>query len=141
MKAVSEYVADIAHKYQKGNATEHTYRESLVKLSTALLSDDFELTNEPKRQECGAPDYILERKDVPVGFIEAKDIGVLLDKTEVGSQMARYLKSLDNLILTDYLEFRFFRKGVKVHTVTIGRLVKGKVVADASAASRSEERV
>ena len=135
MKAVSEYVADIAHKYQKGNATEHTYRESLVKLSTALLSDDFELTNEPKRQECGAPDYILERKDVPVGFIEAKDIGVLLDKTEVGSQMARYLKSLDNLILTDYLEFRFFRKGVKVHTVTIGRLVKGKVVADASAAS------
>jgi hypothetical protein len=40
-------------------------------------------TNEPKRQSCGAPDYILTKKDnlsrsdsgIPVGFIEAKDIG------------------------------------------------------------------
>ncbi len=32
-------------------------------------------TNEPKRQSCGAPDYILTKKDIPVGFVEAKDIG------------------------------------------------------------------
>jgi hypothetical protein len=103
-KNVSAYVNDIARKYAKGNATEHTYRESLVTLSKALLPDAFSLTNEPKRQKCGAPDYILEKGVVPVGYIEAKDVGVSLEQTEASEQMGRYLPSLDNLILTDYLE-------------------------------------
>lgn len=129
MKAVVDYLRDIARKYEKGNATEHTYREALGKLSAALLKDEFELTNEPKRQQCGAPDYILEKNDIPVGFIEAKDIDTPLDKIENGEQMKRYLKSLDNLILTDYLEFRFFRKGVKVSTFHLAKVTKGKVTA------------
>jgi hypothetical protein len=33
-------------------------------------------TNEPARVACGAPDYVLTRKDIPVGYVEAKDIGV-----------------------------------------------------------------
>ncbi|WP_026615474.1 type ISP restriction/modification enzyme [Ensifer aridi] len=129
MKALADYVRDVARKYEKGNATEHTYRESLVKLSDELLEDVFDLTNEPKRQACGAPDYILQKKDVPIGYIEAKDIGVSLEKTEEGEQMARYLHSLDNLILTDYLEFRFYRSGEKIATVQIAKVTKGKVTA------------
>jgi len=39
------------------------------------LVPEIRATNEPKRQSCGAPDYILTKKDIPVGFIEAKDIG------------------------------------------------------------------
>lgn len=128
MQAVQEYLKDVARKHAKGNATEHTYRESLVNLSNALLKNKFELTNEPKRQACGAPDFILENGDIPIGYIEAKDIGVSLDKTEDGEQMARYLRSLDNLILTDYMEFRFFRKGEKTNTISIGKLKGGKVV-------------
>ncbi|MBC7557576.1 MAG: hypothetical protein H7195_11515 [Chryseobacterium sp.] len=31
-------------------------------------------TNEPKRIKCGAPDYILTKKEIEVGYIEAKDI-------------------------------------------------------------------
>ncbi|MBB3290641.1 MULTISPECIES: type ISP restriction/modification enzyme [unclassified Rhizobium] len=129
MKALADYVRDVARKYEKGNATEHTYRESLVKLSDELLEDVFDLTNEPKRQACGAPDYILQKKDVPVGYIEAKDIGVSLDKAEESEQMARYLHSLDNLILTDYLEFRFYRSGEKIATIQIAKVTKGKVIA------------
>ncbi|UXS99627.1 type ISP restriction/modification enzyme [Agrobacterium tumefaciens] len=129
MKAVADYLRDVARKFEKGNATEHTYREALGKLSGELLADEFELTNEPKRQQCGAPDYILEKSDVPVGFIEAKVINTPLDKVETGEQMRRYLKSLDNLILTDYLEFRFYRKGVKVNTLHLGSVKNGKVFA------------
>ena len=34
------------------------------------------IVNEPKREKCGAPDYIASRKDgMPVFYIEAKDIG------------------------------------------------------------------
>lgn len=128
MQAVQDYLKDVARKFAKGNATEHTYRESLVALSDALLRDKFELTNEPKRQACGAPDYILEDGDVPIGYIEAKDVGVPLDRTEKSEQMQRYLHSLDNLILTDYLEFRFYRKGILVNTARIGEVKGGKIV-------------
>lgn len=36
-------------------------------------------TNEPKRKACGAPDYVITKNDIPVGFIEAKDVGVDLE--------------------------------------------------------------
>jgi len=49
----------------------------------------------------------LSKKDnIQIGFIEAKDIGVSLDKTLKTEQLQRYLPALNNLILTDYLTFR-----------------------------------
>jgi hypothetical protein len=37
-----------------------------------------------------------------------KTFGVSLDQIESGEQLARYRHSLSNLILTDYLEFRWY---------------------------------
>jgi predicted helicase len=48
---------------------------------------------------------------VPILYLEAKDIGVSLDKVEKSEQMARYF-GYTNLVLTDYLEFRFYRNGL-----------------------------
>src|SRR5437763_3289581 len=48
-----------------------------------------------------------------IGYVEAKDIGVSLDKIEKDEQLKRYLRALDNLILTDYLEFRWYVQGEK----------------------------
>jgi hypothetical protein len=66
-------------------------------------------TNEPKWQSCGAPDYILTRKDIPVGFIEAKDLGDKdlegAKKTGNKEQFDRYKASLNTIIFTDYLYF------------------------------------
>jgi Predicted helicase len=50
--------------------------------------------------------------DVPILYIEAKDIGVSLDKIEKSEQMARYY-GYANLVLTDYVEFRFYRNGLR----------------------------
>ena len=71
---IDQYVQNINSAYQRGTATEHTYRGYLSKLIETLVPDVI-ATNEPKRQQCGAPDYILTKKDIPVGFIEAKDVG------------------------------------------------------------------
>tara|TARA_B100001093_G_scaffold317624_1_gene303036 strand:- start:763 stop:1155 length:393 start_codon:yes stop_codon:yes gene_type:complete len=68
------YVDNLNQRYKLGNATEHTYRVDLGNLLETLLPD-VRATNEPKRQSCGAPDYILTKKEIPVGFIEAKNIG------------------------------------------------------------------
>jgi hypothetical protein len=71
---VNEYISTINQRYKLGNATEHTFRGDLQHLLESLVPT-IRATNEPKRQKCGAPDYIITRGEIPVGFIEAKDIG------------------------------------------------------------------
>ena len=52
------------------------------------------------------------KNDVPILYLEAKDIGVDLDKVEKSKQMERYF-GYANLVLTDYVEFRFYRNGLR----------------------------
>ncbi|HMT54840.1 MAG TPA: N-6 DNA methylase, partial [Saprospiraceae bacterium] len=117
----------------RGNATEHTFRGDLQQLIESLVPT-VSATNEPKRQSCGAPDYILTKKDmqsrsdsgIPVGFIEAKDIGDKdLDgtkKTGNKEQFDRYKASLNNLIFTDYLSFHLYRDGIFITKIAIGEI-------------------
>lgn len=105
-----DYLAKVEQAYKAGNATEHTHRPALKSLLEALQPNIL-ATNEPKRIKCGAPDYIITRKDIPLGFVEAKDVGISLDETENSEQLKRYRESLANLILTDYLEFRWYVGG------------------------------
>ena len=104
------YLSLIEQAYKAGNATEHTHRPALKDLLEAFQPGII-ATNEPKRIKCGAPDYIITHKDIPLGFVEAKDIGISLDDTEKSEQLKRYREGLANLILTDYLEFRWYVSG------------------------------
>src|SRR6266436_3650811 len=112
------YLKGIERAYQQGNATEHTYRADLKELLEAL-APDITATNEPKRVQCGAPDFSIARitgvMSLPIGYVEAKDININLDaierdsklsdpKTREGKQLKSYLRALDNLVFTDYLE-------------------------------------
>lgn len=79
---IQQYLTKINTLFITGNAREHSYRGDLQNLIMAILPDVL-VTNEPARVDCGAPDYVLTRKDVPIGYIEAKDIGVdLKDKKQ-----------------------------------------------------------
>src|SRR5947209_14987399 len=104
------YLRAIEKAYRNGNATEHTYRSNLKDLCESLFPG-IAATNEPKRIKCGAPDFIITNKQTPLGYIETKDVGISLDQVERTDQMKRYLGSLANLILTDYLEFRWYVSG------------------------------
>jgi predicted helicase len=122
---LDQYVDNINKRFRLGNATEHTFRGDLQQLIESLVPT-IRATNEPKRQSCGAPDYILTNKDIPVGFIEAKDIGDKdlegLKKTGNKEQFDRYKASLDNLIFTDYLDFYLYRNGQFVSKVSIAEI-------------------
>ncbi|MBD3630498.1 type ISP restriction/modification enzyme [Cyclobacterium sp.] len=124
---LSEYLGNIDKRYRQGNATEHTFRGDLQQLLESL-SPSISATNEPKRQKCGAPDYILTKKDIPVGFIEAKDIGDKdLDgakKTGNKEQFDRYKASLNNLIFTDYINFHLYREGEFTTKIAIGEITE-----------------
>ena len=120
-----QYITNITNRYKLGNATEHTFRGDLQQLIESLMPN-ISATNEPKRQSCGAPDYILTQKEIPIGFIEAKDIGDKdLDgakKTGNKEQFDRYKASLNNLIFTDYLNFHLYRDGQFVMKIAIAEL-------------------
>jgi len=124
---ILDYCNKISERYKRGDATEHTYRGDLQQLLESILPE-IRATNEPKRQSCGAPDYILTKKDIPIGFIEAKDIGDTdLDgakKSGNKEQFDRYKASLNNIIFTDYLDFHFFKDGAFVTSVKIAHLVE-----------------
>mgnify|MGYP001233714157 CR=1 FL=1 len=124
---LEQYIDSIGKRYKLGNATEHSFRGDLQQLIESLVPE-IKATNEPKRQQCGAPDYIITRKGIPLGYIEAKDIGADLGSKNYKEQFDRYKQSLDNLIITDYLTFQLFREGTKVTTISIGLVQGNKIV-------------
>ncbi|TAE97810.1 MAG: N-6 DNA methylase [Oscillatoriales cyanobacterium] len=67
---------------------------------------------EEKGNKAGVPDFTVRRKDLLVGYVEAKDVGLDLNPIEKTEQLQRYRESLNgNLILTNYLEFRWYVDG------------------------------
>ena len=128
---IQGYVNSINNRYQRGNATEHTYRGDLQYLLESIVTG-VDVTNEPKRQACGAPDYVVSRKDIPLGFIEAKNINDndLEGKKATGNkeQFVRYRSALNNLIITDYLNFHFYDNGELVTKISLGRVEDGAII-------------
>ncbi len=130
LESFSGYIRAIEKKLAQGDATEHTHRAALqafVESSAARVS----ATNEPKHIDCGAPDFVVRKGVTTIGYMEAKDIGISLDNTEKSDQLKRYLNSLTNLVLTDYLEFRWYVDGEKRLSASLGTLTKdGKIKRD-----------
>ncbi len=127
---IKSYLAEIDREFKTGRATEHTHRPALKNLIESLVPG-VRATNEPKRVECGAPDFILRRDGLSIGYVETKDLGKSLDEAEDSGQLQRYKKSLPNLILTDYLEFRWFVDGQLRDSARLGRIGKGnKILPD-----------
>ena len=130
---IKEYISTVNQKFRAGNATEHTYRGALEQLLKELLPK-LRIVNEPKREQCGAPDYIASRKDgIPVFYIEAKNIGDNdLDGRNPHShkeQFTRYKQALDYIIFTDYLDFHLYEHGEFVDSVRIAEIKGDKIVA------------
>ena len=119
MSAVQDYLAEVREKYKTGLAREHAYRPALQKLLEST-GDGINAVNDAARSEIGMPDFIVLRGDMPIGIVEAKDIGNRLNRTERSAQLRRYMAH-GNVILTDYLEFRWYVNGEKRETVRIAK--------------------
>ncbi|MFN8953298.1 MAG: type ISP restriction/modification enzyme [Aphanizomenon sp.] len=127
MNYLQVYFQEVTQVYQGQNATEHSYRPALKKLMESLDSG-IQAINEPKRIACGAPDFLVKNGVLDVGHIEAKDISISLKKVEKTAQMGRYFQALGNLILTDYLEFRWYVQGELTLTAALGTIDKNKKI-------------
>ena len=128
--SVTAYLEKVRKKYATGEATEHSYRSALEELFESIAPEIAAL-NEPKRVACGAPDFIITRKAIPIGHCEAKDLHIDLGSMKDANlnQKKRYLKALPNLIYTNGLDFEFWRNGEKVGGISIAILADGKIEA------------
>ncbi|WKZ30797.1 MAG: N-6 DNA methylase [Candidatus Dojkabacteria bacterium] len=109
----TNYLESVSRKFKNERTSEMGYRAEFEQ----LLKNVFEeigvkdIGHDEKSSKGNKPDFIVYSKArVPLLYIEVKDIGVSLDKIEQSEQIARYF-GYDNLVLTDYLEFRFYRNG------------------------------
>ena len=126
---IKEYIEIVSRRLQSGISREHSYRGDLETLIRELVSG-IEITNEPANvTDCGNPDYVITKGKIPVGYIEAKDIGKDLNSKSYKEQFNRYKKALDNLIITDYIWFQFFQNGELVHEIKIGEIEGNTVKA------------
>lgn len=123
---LEQYLEKISSRYKSGITTEHSFRGDLQNLLESWLPNVM-VTNEPTRIQCGAPDYILTRNEIPVGYIEAKDLGADLNSKSHIEQFNRYRDALSNLIITNYLDFHFYKDGVLVTSVSLGSIINHKV--------------
>ncbi len=110
----TNYIQSISSKFSHEETSEMGYRtdfEILIKgiFETLKVS---RIDHDARVKEGNKPDFVIYNHDIPILYIEAKDIGVSLDKVEKSEQMARYF-GYANLVLTDYVEFRFYRNGLR----------------------------
>ncbi|MDZ7818755.1 MAG: N-6 DNA methylase [Aliarcobacter sp.] len=130
MQHLQTYINNCNRLFQTGNAREHSYRGDLQQLLNEIINDkDIVVTNEPARiVNVGAPDYSITKKDIPLGYIEAKDINKPLDSKDYKEQFDRYKNALDNLIITDYLDFWFYKNGELTIKIQIAKIENGIVI-------------
>ena len=121
MEPVNEYIAALRSQLATDRALEGAHRPALATL-LERLRPGATAVNEPSRIECGAPDIAITRAGVAIGYVECKDIDADLRKTEKSEQLKRYREALPNLILTDYLEFRWYVEGKLQREACLGRL-------------------
>jgi predicted helicase len=127
MQATFDYLSSLAKRYKSGISRELSYRGDLQTLLETALPGLL-ITSDAARIECGAPDYIVTKKNIPIGYIETKDLGKPLESKAYTEQFGRYISSLPNLIITNYLDFWFYHHGRRVEIISIARVLQGKVV-------------
>ncbi len=125
-KFLADYFKDIHKIYTGRDFREESFYPSFKR----LIEDCSELFQAqaglnvlvaPRKTEAGIPDFRVGKNGEIIGYVEAKPPDSDLDDIEDSEQIKRYRDSLPNLILTNFLEFRFYRFGHPADKVQVGR--------------------
>jgi len=120
------YLRRLQNNLREGRSTERSHYPTLKELLEGL-NPDITATTEPTLIECGGLDFIVTKGPLIIGHIEAKDVGKPLDDIEQGKgpdgeRFSKYLDSLGNLILTDFVQFRWYTDGERRMEARLGRV-------------------
>ena len=107
------YIQSISSKFSHEETSEMGYRTDFEILLKGIFQsiNVGRIDHDARSKQGNKPDFVVLNHEVPILYVEAKDIGISLDRVEKSEQMARYY-GYTNLVLTDYVEFRFYRNGL-----------------------------
>lgn len=129
-KAFMDYLRELERALATHDASEGSHYGTLKTL-IETIDKTVNVQVLPLHIKQGAPDLKVSRGiTIAVGYIEAKDIGIDLDAVAKSRQLKRYLE-LPNLILTNYLEFRWYADGKLARKSFVGTLKDGKMKPEA----------
>lgn len=118
------YLRKISDLTARGDAREESYYSSVEKIFSDYISlRDLKasVTTLPKKTEAGNPDFRIWDGNFRItGYVEAKLPSANLEQTETTEQLKRYLGTFPNLILTNFYEFRLYRNGTLIDSVSVG---------------------
>ncbi len=121
------YLKHLSSISLRGDAREESFYPALAEMlgefSRATGHLNIHITTLPKSTDAGNPDFrVWNGTDRIVGYIEAKKpTEERLDQIEDSEQLRRYRGTFPNLILTNFLEFRLYRDGMRVDTTLAAR--------------------
>ncbi|MDY6863729.1 MAG: type ISP restriction/modification enzyme [Thermodesulfobacteriota bacterium] len=124
---LKSYLKKIYEAASRGDAREESYYNILsdlfIEYTKKVGKKNIQITTLPKRTEAGNPDFrVWDGRQHIVGYIEAKAPTIeYLDQTEDTEQLKRYRHTFPNLILTNFFEFRLYRRGILTDEVLIAR--------------------
>ncbi len=113
---VLDYLKELAEQERRGDAREESYYPALKALLERAAAPagrpGVRVTVMPRRTPGGDVDLQVwgERRRW-IGSVEAKRPGTDLRKVEETAQVRRYLEAFENLLLTNFHEFRIYRNG------------------------------
>lgn len=124
---INAYIKEINQQYQTGLTTEHSFRSGLKVLLENCTG--CKVINEQSHIDCGAPDMTIISKQLPIAYVEAKDLedGDLDGRRKNKEQFDRYKASLDTVIFTDYLDFHLYEHGEWQQSVRLAEIQGNKI--------------
>ncbi len=112
MTSVQKYINSLQN-IDFSEVTELSLRFELKSLLEAVSDRNVDILHEGKREgKFGAPDFKISDKNGIIGYVETKKIDENLDSVIKSDQIKKYIELSDNLLVTNYLEFIWIRKGI-----------------------------
>lgn len=111
---ITQYLQEISRYFLDDNSSEMSYRTPFENLLKEIfpVEKGYRTQHDQRAIAGNKPDFIIFKGDIPILYIEVKKVGEDLDKIEKSSQATRYF-GYDNLIISDYVSFRFYRRGIR----------------------------
>lgn len=138
------YLKEVFELAQTGDAREESYYSSLAGLlrqfAHSIGRKDVDVTILPKKSDAGYPDFkVWDRKQHVVGHIEAKEPFVdNLDHIQDTDQLRRYRDAFPNLILTNFHDFRLYRRGKLIDRVSLTKPFAGQSLREVPVVQNEE---